>query len=383
MEQLIQEEILDSLPLGVLICNEEFNVLAWNYAIEALTGNKRDDIIGKNLFENCMIFNENGLDKILANLIKTDIPLQLIDFKIGYSSTKNSQMYVCINAKKLLNSTNGCKCLILTIEDTTGRRNKICSLEETVGRYRLLVENTQTGMLYIDTKGNIIELNKAIVDLLGSPSYEATKSINLLNFKPIVDAGISSDILECISTEKKVRRERYYTSNWGKHLFMKYTLVPIKDINGKLIGILGSIEDYSDFKQKQDKVLRDSVELETELSLYRRKLEKLLKEHNTGMESAEKIEKLLSYYQSLLDSFIGMMSQDLKSSMLSLSAITEQLSQFGSLLDSDVLFMKHKQLNNTAIYLASILEKLFILSDYHTCLLNEENGSNELRLVRK
>ena len=58
-------------------------------------------------------------------------------------------------------------------------------------RYEVLLNVAPFGFLLIDLSGEIIEVNRAALQMLGSPSVEETKSINMLSYQPLEDAGIS------------------------------------------------------------------------------------------------------------------------------------------------------------------------------------------------
>jgi len=48
-----------------------------------------------------------------------------------------------------------------------------------------LIEHSPTGIIYLDKKGNILEVNKKMLEILGSPGEEATKEI----FQLAIDLG--------------------------------------------------------------------------------------------------------------------------------------------------------------------------------------------------
>ncbi|NQV29639.1 MAG: PAS domain S-box protein [Candidatus Marinimicrobia bacterium] len=112
-------------------------------------------------------------------------------------------------------------------------------------RYRSLVENSPTGILRIDCEGNIVEVNKRMVEFLGSPSKEATQSFNMFTFPPLVAAGISGKFHESIDENKKVTFASEYKSKWGKTVHFQVVIMPVIDTGGELIGAQANMEDVS------------------------------------------------------------------------------------------------------------------------------------------
>ncbi len=112
-------------------------------------------------------------------------------------------------------------------------------------RLRDMVENSPTGILRIDDKGNILEVNQRMVDMLGSPSREATQRFNMFSFQPIIDAGIAGKFQEAISENKIISFAGEYDSNWGKNLHFKLIISPVVDAEGQIIGAQANMEDVT------------------------------------------------------------------------------------------------------------------------------------------
>lgn len=94
-------------------------------------------------------------------------------------------------------------------------------------KYRQLFENLPVGVLVFNEHGKILELNNQILNILGFPSIEATKKINLLTFSLLVKSGISEDIRRCIETRSYIKNNKEYTSKWGKSVRLKYHISPL------------------------------------------------------------------------------------------------------------------------------------------------------------
>jgi len=120
-------------------------------------------------------------------------------------------------------------------------------------RHRSMVDNAPLGILTADREGRIIDVNPVLLQILGSPSAEATKAINLLTFPPLVEAGISAGFAACMSESHPVIGEYPYTSKWGKKIFIRAHLVPIFDRAGEVAGAMGMVEDFTEHKQMEEK----------------------------------------------------------------------------------------------------------------------------------
>lgn len=124
-------------------------------------------------------------------------------------------------------------------------------------RFHFLFENFLSGVLYFDTEGRIQEINQVMVDMLGLPSKEATKDINVLQFPPLVESGYSASFRRCIEEGTPIYDESSYTSQWGQQIYAKYYLRPVF-YEGEIIGVLGNIEDVTSLRKTQQALAQSS-----------------------------------------------------------------------------------------------------------------------------
>ncbi|WKY47361.1 sensor domain-containing diguanylate cyclase [Eubacteriaceae bacterium ES3] len=127
-------------------------------------------------------------------------------------------------------------------------------MDERDERYRLLVENSPAGIITCDRDGEILMVNPAVVKLLGSPSVEATKAVNVFTFPPLVDSGIAASLKHCAETGEDFRGESIYTSKWGKDVYLRMHFVPLHNFTGEIVGVQGIVEDFTDYKKAQDQM---------------------------------------------------------------------------------------------------------------------------------
>ena len=128
---------------------------------------------------------------------------------------------------------------------------KLLASEE---KYRLLAENAPLGIIKIDAEGNITDLNNKLLEIFGSESAEATKSINILTFPLLVKSGVSADFINCFETGQLTTSSHPYTSKWGKKSHLRYHLAPVKNHNDEIIGVQGVIEDITEQKRMEEQL---------------------------------------------------------------------------------------------------------------------------------
>jgi PAS domain S-box-containing protein len=123
-------------------------------------------------------------------------------------------------------------------------------LRESESRYRMLVENAPLGIIWCDLNGRIIQANSNLLTILGSPSIQKTKNINVLTYPPLVQSGISDEIRRCMECGPRVF-ECPYDSKWGKSAWLRLHMVPTRDNFGRTNGVQAIVEDITEQRSAQ------------------------------------------------------------------------------------------------------------------------------------
>jgi len=143
-------------------------------------------------------------------------------------------------------------------EELANENKNIRKSEE---KYQTLIKNSPIGILLIDKNGSIIEVNQALLDILGSPDDNKTKSFNLFEYQPVIDSGITHNLKKCFLADETITDDCLYFSNWGKRVYIRYSLVPIKLEGNKTSHVLGNIEDVTSRKNAEIKIKESEQKL--------------------------------------------------------------------------------------------------------------------------
>ena len=125
-------------------------------------------------------------------------------------------------------------------------------LEESRKKYSELAEEAPVGILSCNRQGTIEYCNARLVQIMGSPSRDTTKEINLLSFPLLVRAGISEKIRLSMEAKKPVIFEVLYESRWKRQSWLRIHVKP-RTTRGIVEGALVILDDVT----AEKKALRD------------------------------------------------------------------------------------------------------------------------------
>jgi len=114
------------------------------------------------------------------------------------------------------------------------------------------------------------------LEIVGSPSAEESKKINVFTFPPMVEAGVSGSFKSCIETEQALEVSHPYTSKWGKSVHLRYHLTPIFNSRNEISGVQANVVDISGRVKAQEELEKLNEELEERVRDRTRDLETLV-----------------------------------------------------------------------------------------------------------
>jgi two-component system, cell cycle sensor histidine kinase and response regulator CckA len=145
--------------------------------------------------------------------------------------------------------------------DVTERKRVEEALRESEVRYRHLFDNSPVGIISVDTKGLILEVNQPLLDVLGSPSIEATRAINMFELPQLVESRVSDAFRSCMTKGERVVKDVPYVSLWGKQSHLRFVLTPMIDQERIVLGCQAIVEDITRQRALEEQ-LRQALKME-------------------------------------------------------------------------------------------------------------------------
>jgi PAS domain S-box-containing protein len=257
-------DIINFLPDATFAIDLEGRVIAWNHAIEEMTGTQADRVMGKGNHEYAvpfygvrrpvlidLIFGPHEETKEEYHFVEKKGNILLAEADIPIKGRENRVLWVI--AGPLYDSMGNVVGAIESLRDITERRHVEQELRASEIRYRTIFENTGTAMIIAEEDMVISLCNAEIERLCGYPRDEIEGKMKWTDF-------VIADKLEEMKEFQRLRRidiatasKSYETAIQDKegnirHVFVTVTMIPETKQS------VASIIDITDRKQLQAQV---------------------------------------------------------------------------------------------------------------------------------
>jgi len=201
------------------------------------------------------LFNEELL-KYSDKTIESDYSKRIeLDYKCKNGSVKTGELLIT----PYFDNHNSLVGLHGVTRDITDRKIAEKALKESENNFRLIFENSPLGTYIAKPDGTIIDVNNALLKILGSPSLEATKQINVLTFPPLVNNGYAKIFKQCADNNQILTLELPYKSKWGTETLLSSYIIPLANENGVVEKVYTIMEDITE-RKIAEKLLQESEE---------------------------------------------------------------------------------------------------------------------------
>jgi len=332
----------ENSPLAVVEWDKEYNVIQWSLEAERIFGWKREDVIGKVIFELNLVYADdmpivNRTMERLSNGEENNL------ISSNRNITKSGDVIECIWYNSVLVDENRrMSSVISLIQDITLAKKTERELIESKENYKELVTNAKSIIIKLDKKGIITFINEFGQDFFGFPERELVGKSAMETIVPKIEStGREMDVIADkvyedpdkfsihINENIKKNGERVWTEWHNKALF---------DKKGDKAGLLAVGLDITDRKKAE-------IELK---------------------ESKAKLLELIA----TKDKFFNIVAHDLKNPFTSLLGSSELLYKNINQMERESIRELALVLNDSAKGGYAILQNLLDWSRSQTGLIN-------------
>jgi PAS domain S-box-containing protein len=269
-------DIIDFLPDAAFVIDAGGNVIAWNRAIEDLTGIAAANMIGKGNYEHSVAFYGERRPILIDLVLRPDERYHRNYLNLrrdgnmliaeAYVTIRGRDFYLLTRASPLCDPSGNTTGAIEIIHDISDRRRDELALRESEERFRTLVSNLPVG-LYRNTPGptgRFIAANPAIAKMFGYESVEEFLAASVASLYADADAraAFSARLLRegGVAGVELALKRRDGTPIWGS-----VSAQSVRNEKGAIEYFDGMIEDIT-LRKNADLAIRRRVAHEKLLS---------------------------------------------------------------------------------------------------------------------
>lgn len=262
-------DIINFLPDATFVMDGEGKVIAWNRAIEDMTGVSAAEMLGKGNYEYALPFygvrrpilidlvleSEKRLESEYHSMQKGDSVLEGEAFT---PALKGEGAYLYGKASILRDSKGAVVGAIESIRDITGRKKVEEALVRAEEKYRSIVENAIEGIFQTTLDGRILSANPAFARIVGYKSpEEVTGAFTDVRRQLYVDPHRRIEMLKQI--ERLGRVQEFEARFYRKDRTIAYTSLnvrAVRDEKGELAFLEGTVQDITERKGLESRLLQ-------------------------------------------------------------------------------------------------------------------------------
>jgi len=261
------EDIIEFLPDPTFVIDRDKKVIAWNRAIERMSGIKKEDMIGEDDYAYAIPFYQERRP-ILIDLLDQYDPVTEARYdyverdgrnvrgEVFVPSLNNGEgAHVWAMASPLLDEKEQVIGAIESVRDITERKRAETALRESEERHRLLIETMNDGLGIVDADGLVTYFNDQFLKMMGRQRDEVLGR----HLSEFVDENGKDTLREQHLKRRHGNRESYeitFIRKDGSTLPTIVSPAPLFGANGQFQGSFAIVVDITDIERTKDELLR-------------------------------------------------------------------------------------------------------------------------------
>lgn len=265
-------QIISGAGQGVTVYDREFRYLEFNPVMETLTGEKREDVLGKRCLDLFPVLRENGVEEILKRALAGEV-VHLPE--IMYESARTGKsVWVTSTYSPYRNGNGEIIGVIGVMHDITDRKRVEMALQDSDQLAKAIIYGSPIPQFIIDRNHQVTHWNAALEEISGIAAGEVIGTdLHWQAFypqkRPCLSDLLVDGIVEAIPDwylgkhcKSKTISGAYEATDFFPHMggggkWLHFTAAAILDSSGQVIGAIETLVDVTEHRKAED-ALRDS-----------------------------------------------------------------------------------------------------------------------------
>jgi PAS domain S-box-containing protein len=246
--------VIDAIPDTMLVIDREYRILLANRAARDM--NAGDDPAGSLTchelsYHRNLPCQEQSESCPLRQVIATKAPATVLH---THYDAHDNEVFVEINAAPVFDQTGEVTSIIEVCRDITTRKRAEDALQRERTLLRTLIDNLPDYIYVKDVQGRFVAANLATARIMGASSPEELLGKTDHDFyPPELAAEYRADEQRLLrSGEPLLNKDEPHRDSDGNSRTILTTKVPLKDSQGKVVGLVGISRDITERKQVEE-----------------------------------------------------------------------------------------------------------------------------------
>ena len=243
----------ERMPVGCIVFDAQLRVKTWNLAAEAIFGYSFEEALGKHPYQLIVPVEEQPrVEAVWQKLLAGGV-----DDGESVNRTKSGDRIACTwNSASLKDRDGSVREVISLCQEITERKKTEQELYQSNQMLQMVLDNIPQRVFWKDRNYRYLGCNKAFAEdvgvkehqaLQGKTDFELPWKKSARDFRADDEKVVEQGFVKLNSEERQSRPN-------GGSRWVKSNKLPLRDVNGAIIGLLETYEDITDQKQSQDKV---------------------------------------------------------------------------------------------------------------------------------
>jgi PAS domain S-box-containing protein len=259
-------DIIDFLPDATFVVDKDKRVIAWNRAIEEMTGTRKEDILGRGDSAYATAFYGERRPILIDLIGRADLD---VESKYAYVRKEDRTLFAEVTvplvfggrgadlwatASALMDSSGNEIGAIESVRDITARKQALNALRLAEEKYRSIFENAFEGIFQSTPDGTLVTANPALARILGHGSVEeAIGSCRRSATGIYTDPGVRRRLVETLEREDAVVcLETEFRRADGRNVLVAMSVRGVRGPDGRLQLLEGFLQDVTERRQAED-----------------------------------------------------------------------------------------------------------------------------------
>lgn len=247
--------LIENAPIGILIEDENGNILSFNKMNEKITGYSKSDLIGKNIRLLVAPQNIPLVDIHIRKILNGEI----LDHVVESFKKDGSKIFVHL-IETSITLPDGSKGILSFCEDLTEKVLLQTQLVENEKKFRTIFETAEEGICIVDRDEFITDVNQKFCQIVGYTKEEVLyQNFDDKFVHPDERENSTLEKKKIVSGEARVFERRLIKKD-GTVIWVKVAAKGIFDEKGEFTGSFAFITDITEQKKLQEELTKSEAQ---------------------------------------------------------------------------------------------------------------------------